>query len=161
MSETPTSGDQPTIERKPRDLKQTTLLVVIVLVLVTIAWLLLSKAFAVRIAQEDGLKGAALSMAATSLPLLDLHSKNRLGDEETLQRVVDGIVQSRRFSFAAILDAQGRVVAASDRNTAKGRPYPDFKSGEVVELSRSGSFEVIQPIEQSNVVYGAVVLRRP
>jgi hypothetical protein len=160
MSEenTPTEVQQPT---KPVDQKRKAILIGVVLLLAVFAWLLVSRFLAVRDAQHEGAKSAASAMAAATLPLLDLKSKNLLGDNDTLQRVVDGIVANKAFSFAAILNTAGKVLASSDRNSGVGSDYPDFESGEVVETSRDGRYEVISPISQGTVVYGAVVLRLP
>src|SRR5688572_14557357 len=109
------------------------ILVAAILVFAIFFWLYASKLLGVKAAEREGIQSSAGALAAASLPLLDLRSKNLLGDDATLQRVVDEIAKSHGFSFAAILDNTGQVLAASDRSTATGSAYPEFKSGEFVE----------------------------
>lgn len=144
---------------KEHNPKRTAVLVGIAVALAIVLWLVGSKYLAVGAAERQGVIASASALSVASMPLLDLRSKNLLGDAETLQRVVDEVVSSQNFSFAAVLDAQGRVVAASDRNVSSGTAYQGFESGEVVQRSADGKFEVIYPIRQNDVVYGAVVLR--
>ena len=147
--------------RPPIDSRKRLWLILAVLVLLLFAWLLISRAMSIAAAEREGVDRAAMAFASAALPLLDLKSKNTLGDEATLQRVVDSIVSGKGFSFAGILSAQGRVVAASDRNVAVDSAYPDFRSGSIERVTRDGKHEVIYPVRQNGVVYGAVVLRAP
>ena len=160
------TGPESTTETQPQprraaDHRRTAIIVAILLIFAIFFWLYASKIMSVRSAEREGVRNAALTFAASSLPLIDLQSKNLLGDSETLQRVVDAVAESHRFSFAAILDNQGKVLAASDRSVTAGSAYPDFKTGEFVERGTDGKYEVIQPIEQGTAAYGAVVLRQP
>lgn len=161
MTDNPETTESQTQPTKAANPKRTTIIIAVILVLAIFFWLYASKLFAVNGAQREGVRAGAVALAAATVPLIDLRSKDLLGDDATLQRVVDEIAESNRFSFVAILDTQGRVLAASDRNTSTGAAYPDFKSGQVVERGVDGKYEVIQPIRQDTVVYGAVVLRFP
>src|SRR5688572_18402543 len=99
--------------RKPTDYKRLAILVAAIAILAAFAWALGSKFVEVRAAREQGVVHSARAFSSAALPLLDLKSKGILGDQGTLQRVVDDIVRDKKFSFAAILDSQGRVLAAS------------------------------------------------
>jgi hypothetical protein len=161
MSDPETSTEPTAPPTSTANPKRTAMIVVVVLIFAIFFWLFASKLMAVRSAEREGLKSSAVTLASAALPLLDLRSKERLGDVDTLQRMVDQIVESHRFSFAALLDNNGRVVAASDRSVTVGSAYPDFKADEFVERGVEGKYEVIQPIRQNNAAYGAVVLREP
>ncbi|MDQ2986318.1 MAG: hypothetical protein M3R13_06300 [Armatimonadota bacterium] len=147
--------------RKPTDYKRVALISAAVLILAAFAWALASKFLEVRSARHEGVLNSARAFSSATLPLLDLRSKGILGDEGTMQRVVDDIVSDKKFSFAAILDSQGRVLAASDRNVSVGTGFPDYKQGQVIASDTSGLFQVVHPVAQDDVVYGAVVLRSP
>ena len=158
----PETSSEPTVEPKAKAHPQRTVFIVAVIVVFAIFfWLYASKLMGVRAAERDGLKDSAVALSATALPLLDLRSKNLLGDGETLQRVVDEIAESKRFSFVALLDNNGKVVVASDRSVTAGSNYPDYESGKFAERGVDGKYEVIQPIRQGTATYGAVVLRQP
>jgi hypothetical protein len=161
MTDPESSTEATTPPKKAADPRRTMMIVVAVLVFAIFFWLYASKLMGVSAAKREGMRGGGVALAAASLPLLDLKSKNLLGDAETLQRVVDQVVESQRYSFAAILDNNGKVVAASDRNVTAGSDYPDFVAGEFVERGVDGKYEIIQPIRQNTASYGAVVLREP
>lgn len=155
----PTS--EPVTQKKQADPKRTAIIVVVILIVAAFAWTLGSKYFAVAAAERDGVMQSAAAVSSAVAPLLDMNSKNQLNDPAALQRVVDDIVGSKRFTFAAILDPTGRVIASSDRNTAPNSEYQNFKANEVVEGNVEGSYEVIYPVKHDTVSYGAVVLRTP
>lgn len=158
----PESSTEPTVEPKKTAHPQRTAFIVAVAVIFAIFfWLYASKLMGVRAAERDGLKNSAVALSAAALPLLDLRSKNLLGDAATLQRVVDEIAKSNRYSFVALLDNNGKVVVASDRSVTAGSNYPDYESGKFAERGVEGKYEVIQPIRQGTATYGAVVLRMP
>jgi uncharacterized membrane protein affecting hemolysin expression len=150
------SPEQPTANNRWRKWA-----VIAIAIILLFALAIGSRYLAVAAAEREGVNRAASPFAAAVLPLLDLRSKNILGDHSTLQRVVDTVVRDKGFSFAAILDPEGRVIAASDRNVGVGNKYGDFKAGEAVEHREAGRHEIIGPIKQNGVVYGAVVLRAP
>lgn len=143
------------------DFKRTAKMVVAIIIVAAFAWAFGSKFFAVRAAERAGIIDGAAALASAAAPLLDMNSKGALADAETLQRVVDDAVASKRFRFAAILDSSGRVLAASDRSVGKSTNYKGFKPNEMVEGSQNGAFEVIYPVKHGSVTYGAVVLRAP
>ncbi len=158
----PETSTEPIIEPKAKAHPQRTVFIVaVILVFAIFFWLYASKLMGVRAAERDGLKDSAMALSAAALPLLDLRSKGILGDGETLQRVVDEIAESNRFSFVALLDNNGKVVVASDRSITSGSNYPDYESGKFAERGVDGKYEVIQPIRQGTATYGAVVLRQP
>jgi hypothetical protein len=160
-NETTEATETPTNAKKHPDTKRTAIIVAVIVVFTLFFWLYASKLLGIRAAEREGVQSSAMTLSAAAVPLLDLQSKNMLGDAETLSRMVDQVVESRRFSFVAILDPQGRVIVASDRNVAAGNAYEGFESGKFTERGVDGKYEVIQPIKQGSAVYGAVVLRQP
>jgi hypothetical protein len=141
--------------------RRTAFIVAVVVVFAIFFWLYASKLLGIRAAEREGLKNSAVALSAATLPLLDLRSKNLLGDAETLQRVVDETAETKRFSFVALLDNNGKVLVSSDRSVTAGSAYPDYESGKFVERGVDGKYEVIQPVRQGTATYGAVVLRLP
>lgn len=153
--------NEPEAPAKQADPKRTAVIVVVIVVVAAFAWALGSKYFAVAAAEKQGVMQSAAATSSALAPLLDMNSKDQLSDGTALQRVVDDIVGSKRFTFAAVLDSSGRVIVSSDRNTSLGSEYPGFKVNEVVEGDRDGGFEVIYPVKHETVTYGAIVLRGP
>jgi len=152
---------EPKAPAKQADPRRTAIIVVIIVIVAGFAWTLGSKYFALAAAEREGVLQSAGALSSALAPLLDMNGKDQLSDDTALQRVVDEIVGSKRFTFAAILDSSGRVLVSSDRNTSLSSEYPNFKVNEVVERSQGGAFEVIYPVKHDTVTYGAVVLRGP
>jgi len=157
----PPEGTPATDSVKRTDPKRTAIIVLAIVVVAAFAWALGSKYLAVAAAQRDGVMQSAAAVSTSLVPLLEMNSKGQLPDAGALQRIVDDVVGSKRFSYAAILDSSGRVIVASNRNTSPSSQYPDFKANEVVERSQGGAYEVIYPVKQGTTAYGAVALRAP
>jgi len=161
MSTTEEPTTEPATPTKETDPKRTAIIVVAIVIVAAFAWALGSKYFAVAAAERAGVMQSAAAISSAVVPLLDMNSKNQLGDAEALQRVVDDVVSSDRFTFAALLDSSGRVIVSSDRSNAAGSGYDGFAPNKVVERNPDGAFEVIYPVKHEAVTYGAIVLRGP
>ncbi|HET6644075.1 MAG TPA: PDC sensor domain-containing protein [Fimbriimonadales bacterium] len=156
MEQTP---EQTEARREPTDWGKKGLQILAILLAALALYLGASGYFGIAGARKDAALKSAAAFSTALVPLLDMRSKGQLADADTLQRVVDDMVSSTEFSFCAITDNQGRIMAASDRNLQRGSKYADIDPAQQSESKKNGEWEIVRPVVSGGVNYGVAVLR--